>query len=1071
MTFYKTIITLFFTVFFAQLTQAQWKSQRFAGIGLKDGQPALQVPIMLAGGLHIDANGNIAYGENANFRLRQLNATSGVINTIAGNGARLSAFTGIPLNSNAGFITEIEEDASGRLFFISEAIYRLDVTNNQLIRYDVSQSLGDMNDFVIAPNGNMFIVDETNRTIVRYDTVSKVATVVAGTGSSGTSPDGLNALSTSFNLITHVALAANGDLYIADANGHTIRKVRASDNIVETVAGTGTGGYSGDGGQANAAQINRPQDMIFDASGDLLFCDSQNNCIRKIDISTGIITTIAGTPGTQGAVTEGAVATATTIGFCTELAFNAAGELHILDQTNGKILKINASNIITTVAGNGQRLYGGDGAKAVDGRLGLPEGIAVDSKGNVYIADVYNNRIRLVNNNDSLSTFAGTGDAGQSGDGGAFTAANTGSPHGLFLDETRNLLYFSSSQGHYVRKIDLSSGIISTVAGDGNQGFAGDGGVGTAAQLSVPLGMTVDASGNLYIADLENNRVRKVDFATGVITTVAGDGTTNNTGDGGQATVAGVFGPRDVLIDRNGKLLITCQTQIRSVNLTTGVITTIAGTNTAGYSGDGGPATSAQLSDIIYGITEDDAGNLYVADQFNYCVRKIDVNGNISTIAGMNKPGESDGSGDALQMQFSTISDLFYKDGTLYLADKYNNTVWSMVEFAPKKPTLDSLSFVRDASNGNSSVTVHWTDNSLNEKNFIIERSVGGNTNYQTLTTLNKNTTQFVDNAVAVNTTYFYRIKSQNLAGDSTGNELSTIFNYTPPNAPRLDSLIFSRDTLSNKMVTIHWSDLSTNETGFALERSVNNGNYAVIATLNADTTRYIDTISYDTAYSYRVKALDFNESSAYSNVLDSTFIYIPPKEPTNLAASVQDNSLSQKNENSSASASAVNISWGDNANDEDGYEIERSTSTDASTFSQVAVLPSNSTSYKDATVALGVQYYYRIRAFNTDGASPYSVIFSFVLVGTQDTQLEAQTVAYPNPTIDRIQVKMSNNYQGKVQATLTALQGGMVTVIQWNKQSYQLDESLDVSQLPTGNYLLKIATDKGFTVKKIVKK
>ncbi len=1069
MRFYRIIILLSF-ISFTQLTQAQWKSRRFAGVGLKDGQPALQVPIMLAGGLHVDANGNIFYGENENFRLRQLNASNGTISTIAGNGARLSPFTGDPLNSNAGFIDEIEADASGNLFFISEAIYRLDAANNQLIRYDVSSSIGDMNDFVIAPNGNLYIVDETNRTVVKYDTVSRVATVVAGTGSSGTSSDGLDALSTSFDRITHVALASNGDLYIADANGHKIRRVRASDNIVETVAGTGTGGFSGDGGQANAAEINRPQDMIFDASGNLLFCDSQNNCIRKIEISTGTITTIAGTPGTEGSITEGAVATSTTIGFCTELALNSSNELLILDQSNGRILKIDASNIITTVAGNGQSLFGGDGEKADDARLGLPGDIAIDASGNVYVADIFNNRIRLVNNNDTISTFAGTGEAGQSGDGGAANVANTGSPRGMFLDKTRNLLYFSTSQGHYVRKIDLSSGTISTVAGNGNQGFSGDGGAGTSAQLSVPLGMTTDAAGNLYIADEENHRVRKVDFTTGIITTIAGSGVDNNSGDGGQATAAGIFGPRDVLIDKNGHLLIASAGQIRSVNLTTGVITTIAGTNTTGYSGDGGPATAAQLSDIVYSITQDEAGNLYCTDVLNYCVRKIDTNGDISTVIGSNNPGESDGNGDALQMKFSEIRGIDYQDGLLIIADPYNNTLWRLVVSPPNAASLSGLSPLRSTTDGQKSMTIDWTDQSIIEDNFVIEKSVGGNSNYQTLATLSKNTVQYVDTNVDVNTTYYYRIKAINQAGETTSNEMSATINYTPPNAPVLDSAIFSRDTLSNKMATVHWSHDKTNTTGYRVERSVNNANFTIIATLEANASQYTDTVEYDTPYAYRVKALDFDESSDYSNVLDSTFIYVPPKEPTNVEVDVN-NSLNQSTTDPSTSASVVNVSWGDNADDEDGYEVERSTSTDAATFSQVASLPSNATSYTDKDVALGVQYYYRIRAFNSDGASAYSSIFSFVLVGTQDTQLEAQTVTYPNPTVNRIQVKMSNHYRGKVQATLTSLQGGMTTIVQWNKQSYQLEESLDVSQLPTGNYLLKIATEKGFTVKKIVKK
>ena len=495
-----------------------------------------------------------------------------------------------------------------------------------------------------------------------------------------------------------------------------------------------------------------------------------------------------------------------------------------------------------------------------------------------------NNRIRVVDGDGNISTFAGTGEAGNDGDGGLASAAKVGGAFGITIDDASNTLYFTTTQGHYIRKIDLNTNTITTIAGNGTEGFSGDNGAATSAQFQLPSGLAVDASGNVYIADRDNNRVRKVDAGTGIITTIAGDGNRNNSGDGGQATAASVFGPRDLLIDKNGNLLIACHGQIRSLNLGTGIISTIAGSGNIGYSGDGGPATSAELSDVVYGLTQDDTGAIYFVDQFNFRIRKIDANGDISTIAGSDSAGDNDGGGDALQMQLSAVAGLSFKNGIMIAADPYSNTTWKLLESPPTAPTFNTLTLTRDNSNGIKTATLSWTDNSFSEDSFSIERSVGNNSSYQALVTLPKNTTQYVDSTIRVNTTYFYRIKTKNQAGETTSTEKNGTINYTPPIAPTLDSLIFSRDTLSNKMATVKWSDLSSNETGFVLERSVNGTtNFVVTATISANTTQYVDTVKYDTLYVYRVKAIDFGESSAYSNTKDTTFIYVPPQQPTSI--------------------------------------------------------------------------------------------------------------------------------------------------------------------------------------------
>ena len=400
-----------------------------------------------------------------------------------------------------------------------------------------------------------------------------------------------------------------GDLYIADAINNVIRRVD-TNGMATIVAGNGTGSYSGDGGAATKAGLCYPHSVCVDSRGNLFIADSSNNRIRKVD-TNGVITTVAGT-GTMGSTGNGGAATNALLDIPYGVCVDGIGNLFISDYWNNMIRKVDTNGIINKYS-------------AIS--FSFPTGLAVDSSNTLYIAS--GSQIFKVQSNGAGSIVAGTFQVrGYAGDGGLATSAKLNYPYGVAVDAAHNV-YIADTFNSCIRMVG-TNGIITTVAGNSTNGLSGDGGLASNANLSLPNGVAVDRLGNLIIIDSGNNRIRQVG-TNGIIKSVVG----RNPNDGDMGTNATLNGAVGVSFDSYGNMFIadTSNNRIRKVD-TNGVITTVAGNGAASFSGDGGPATNASLHTPV-DVAVDMAGDIYIADERNLRVRKVDINGIISTVAGI----------------------------------------------------------------------------------------------------------------------------------------------------------------------------------------------------------------------------------------------------------------------------------------------------------------------------------------------------------------------------------------------------------------------------------------------------
>jgi sugar lactone lactonase YvrE len=515
------------------------------------------------------------------------------------------------------------------------------------------------------PIGNIYYSENST---IRKISKQGIVTTIAGTGTIGYSGDGGLAIKAMLYYPSSLILDPQGNLCFSDALNNRVRRISKS-GIISTIAGNGLAGFSGDGGLASAAQIGGYTSLIFDKIGNLYIEDFNNYRIRKVSVD-GIISTYAGN-GNWGNDGDGGQAINASIVGTGSMAFAPDGTLYIPTQAS-TIRAISPIGIINTVVGNGISGFSGDGGMASAAQLNYPMGVSIDKIGNMFVLDGWNYRIRKISTSGIITTVAGNGTYGYSGDGGPATMAQI-SYTSLYIDNFGNII-FADTYHSRIREINLS-GIISTIGGTGAINFTGDGGNPLLAQFNGLSGLTFDGLGNLFIMDQYNYRIRKVS-TNNIVTTYAGNGSQTYNGDGMQATLTAINpgGASGIAADKLGNVFFSEPAFNRVRKITTdGIITTIAGNGTYGFSGDGGPAISAQVG-YPQGITIDKLGNLFFVDGNR--IRKISTDGIINTVAGNGNDGYGKDGVSALNTEVYFAQGIYVDElGNLFIAESGSNRI------------------------------------------------------------------------------------------------------------------------------------------------------------------------------------------------------------------------------------------------------------------------------------------------------------------------------------------------------------------------------------------------------------
>lgn len=586
--------SLFVALSFAPDVLRAQSIQTVAGGGSLDGSLATSISLFGPQGLAFDSAGNLYIAQDAANQVIRVDRLSGTVTTVAGNGG--SGFSGDHIPATSALLN------SPRELLFDDA-------------------------------GNLYIADHENNRVRRVDATTGIITTVAGGGSPADEiGDGLLATDAALRGPWGLAIV-DGKLLITEAayNGHRIRQVvlaqgRPDTGIITTIAGTGVEGLL-DNVPATSALIDQPLGLAVDSAGNIFFADSGNHRVRRIDGATRMMTTYAGGGTPADGVGDGLQATQAALEIPTTLAFDRAGNLFI-SGVDGRVRRVDRqSNVISTVP---------------TGWLYLPYGLAVDRDGNLYVSNTDQSHVLRITPSGEQSVFAGGG--GFSGDGRSATAAVLRGPRGVAIDAAGNL-FIADNANARIRKVDGATGKISTVAGNGGvYAQPQEGILAVEASIGYVLDVAVDSAGNLYAADIHNYKIWKIN-TQGRISTVAGGGDPSaGLGDGGPASSASIK-PAGVSVDGAGNVYIAegdDHNRVRKVDAQ-GNIQTIAGSgageDSAGYSGDNGPATSAKLSGPLRAVADFD-GNIFVSDSGNGVIRKIDRSGVITTYAGIPNGGE-----------------------------------------------------------------------------------------------------------------------------------------------------------------------------------------------------------------------------------------------------------------------------------------------------------------------------------------------------------------------------------------------------------------------------------------------
>jgi sugar lactone lactonase YvrE len=660
-----------------------YAGQGYGGYG-GDGSAPGNATVILGnpGAIAFDSAGNMFIADYGESRIRRVDAVTGKFSTYAGTGTKCAH--GYNSCGDGGA-------ATAALLNLPEAL-AFDSANN------------------------LYIADANDNRIRRVDAVTGIITTYAGNlvngvnGNACTNPntacgDGGPATSAFLNFPEGIAFDNAGNLYIGDTFDNRVRVV-APNGTISAFAGSGGSCLSsvrpcGDGAAAVDAQLHRPQGVFADASGNVYIADTLDHRIRFVDAATKTIITLVGT-GAQGFGGDGSTATKALLNGPVSVTVDSIGSMLIADTGNQRIRSV-AVGSISTIAGGGN---GGDGGPAASALLAQPYSVAEDSAGNLYIADQFNNRIRKVTNptgaNPTITTVAGNGNLGYSGDGGLAVNATLNQPSTIDIDSNGNL-YIADTGNFVVRRVDGATGNISTYAGTAGQtcfpvtAACGDGGPATSATFAFPLGITLDAANNLYIADWYGFKVRMVNSSTGVISTVAGSGHEGHSGDGGSATAANLDHPSSVVVDSAGTLYISDQYSMKVRKVSGGIINTYALNGVAGLKGIGGPAINGSMWNPL-ALAIDPSNDIFVSGGNDSVVMQIDgatqtwlnTAGNTqkATVGGFSGDG-----GPATQGRMANLGVAVDGQGHLFVADGGNNRIRYVPMTAVGTVSPASLSF------------------------------------------------------------------------------------------------------------------------------------------------------------------------------------------------------------------------------------------------------------------------------------------------------------------------------------------------------------------------------------------
>jgi len=764
-----------------------------------DGGAATQANVNRPEATVVDGAGNLYIADSENNVVRKVAAGTGVITTIAGTGTGgYSSDNGQATSAKLLWPTQLALDNSGILWI-------RDSGNGKIRTVDTAGTIRTVPMTGVALQGFALYGPQPILYVLSSNEVLRVqatgaTTLVAGGGYQFYSGDNGPATSASLNYPQGIAFDGAGNLYIADTNNSVIRKVTKSTGIITTVAGDsiyeaqdsygygygpeyggGVPGYTGDGGPATSAQLRDPYSIAVDGAGNLYIADTDNNAIREVSASTGIIYTVAGNGGfCQSFGGDGGPATSASLCVPVNVAIDIAGNLYVAGSSDSRIREVTAPGppptattatpvlsvapgsysspqtvtitdatpgtaiyvtmiggassagngastpaqllvgpgyysgpigvtgtttieaiavapgflpsagvtaaytiatppvaVISTVAGSGAYGFSGNGGPATSAAFEFAQGLAVDGTGNLYFADSQDNVVWKVSaGTGNIAVIAGNGTRGYKGNGGPAANAELYSPSAVALDSSGNV-YIADTGNNVIRMVTANTGEITTVAGIGGEGYPwnyGDGGPATSAYLGNPSGVALDSIGNLYIADSSNNAIRKVTASTGTIATIAGGTylaeTAANNGDGGPATNAVLNYPQALTTDSAGNLYISDADggRVRMVTAKTGIITTVAGDGDYGYNGDGGLAINAEVN--ASGLATDAAGNIYLSNQSNTVRKVAAATGMITTVAGN---GFFNYNGDGISATVAGLSDpqgiAVDGAGNIYIAD------------------------------------------------------------------------------------------------------------------------------------------------------------------------------------------------------------------------------------------------------------------------------------------------------------------------------------------------------------------------------------------------------------------